>query len=112
MDADIARIEQQKSQGMHVFVGDAENADLWENLNVAGIKLILIAIPSIEDCRNINEQLKAAGYQGKIAAIARFEDDREELQRYGIDNVFDFFIETGAGFAEESLHLIGLHKHL
>jgi len=112
MDANSERIKQQKQQGMHVFVGDAENADLWENLNVANIKLVLIAIPSIEDCRNINEQLKVAGYHGKIAAIARYEDDRNQLMSYGIDKVFDFFIEAGAGFAEESLHLIGLHKRL
>jgi len=111
MDANDERIKQQQAMGMHVFIGDGENADLWEKLNVAGIKLILIAIPSIDDCRNISEQLKVAGYRGKIAAIARFEDDREKLQNYGIDKVFDFFVEAGTGFAEESLHLIGVHKH-
>jgi hypothetical protein len=51
-------------------------------------------------------------YQGKIAAIARFEDDREALLSYGIDQVFNFFVEAGVGFAEDSLRLIGREKQL
>ncbi len=76
-------------------------------MDVSSIRLVLIATPATEDCRNIAEQLHIAGYAGKIAAIARFEDDRETLLNYGIDKVFDFFVEAGIGFAEDSLRLIG-----
>ena len=110
MDADQERIAEQQAQGMHVFVGDGESADLWEKLDVSGIELVLIATPVTEDCRNITEQLRFAGYQGKIAAIARFEDDREALMSYGIDKVFNFFVEAGIGFAEDSLRLIGRER--
>ncbi len=106
MDADHERILQQRKDGYHVFVGDGESADLWEALDVSHIKLILIAAPVTEDCRNIKEQLQIVGYQGKIAAIARFEDDRETLLSYGIDKVFDFFVEAGTGFAKDSLSMI------
>jgi hypothetical protein len=91
---------------MQVFVGDGESADLWERLDVSRIELILIATPATEDCRNISQQLKRVGYRGKIAAIARFEDDRDTLLSYGIDKVFNFFAEAGVGFAEDSLRLI------
>ena len=107
MDANSSRIAEQQAEGMNVFVGDGENADLWERLDVSRIELVLIATPVTEDCRNITEQLQFAGYQGKIAAIARFEDDRETLLSYGIDKVFNFFVEAGVGFAEDSLRLIG-----
>ena len=106
MDANHELIASQKEEGMNVFVGDAESADLWESLEVSRIKLVLIATPQTEDCRNVAEQLQLAGYRGKIAAIARFEDDRELLLGYGIDKVFNFFIEAGIGFAEDSLKLI------
>ena len=106
MDADHDRITRLREQGLRVFVGDGESADLWEKLNVLQIKLVLIATPATEDCRNITEQLHFAGYQGKIAAIARYEDDRDTLMSYGIDKVFDFFVEAGIGFAEDSLQLI------
>lgn len=106
MDADDRRIARQRQAGMQVFVGDGESADLWDQLDVDRIRLILIATPVTEDVRNITEQLHLAGYQGKIAAIARFEDDRELLLGYGIDRVFNFYIEAGVGFAEDSLRLI------
>lgn len=110
MDADHERIGQQLEQGMHVFVGDGESADLWDSLNLTRIELILIATPVTEDVRNVTEQLQIAGYTGKIAAIARFEDERETLLSYGIDQVYNFFVEAGAGFAEDSLRLIGRER--
>jgi len=106
MDADHDRITEQKSLGMNVFEGDGESADLWEQLDVSRIELVLIAIPATEDCRNITEQLQNVGYRGKIAAIARFEDDSATLLDYGIDKVFNFFTEAGIGFAEDSMRLI------
>lgn len=110
MDADHERIAEQREQGLHVFEGDGESVDLWDRLDVSAIELVLIATPKTEDCRNISEQLQLVGYGGKIAAIARFEDDREELLSYGIDQVFNFFVEAGVGFAEDSLRLIGREK--
>jgi predicted Kef-type K+ transport protein len=107
MDADHKRIAEQRAQGLQVFEGDGESIDLWDQLDVSKIELVLIATPQTEDCRNIAEQLKMVGYQGKIAAIARFEDDRAVLLGYGIDQVFNFFVEAGIGFAEDSLRLIG-----
>ena len=106
MDANHELIASQKAQGMNVFVGDGESADLWERLDLSSIRLILIATPKTEDCRNVSWQLQRAGYRGKIAAIARFEDDRDKLLSYGIDKVFNFFVEAGVGFAEDSLKLI------
>lgn len=112
MDADHERITEQLEQGLQVFEGDGESVDLWDRLDVSKIELVLIATPQTEDCRNIAEQLKMVGYRGKIAAIARFEDDREVLLSYGIDQVFNFFVEAGIGFAEDSLRLIGREQRL
>jgi predicted Kef-type K+ transport protein len=112
MDADHNRIAQQREEGLHVFVGDGESADLWDNLDVSRIELILIATAATDDVRNITEQLKFAGYSGKIAAIARFEDDSEALLSCGIDRVFNFFLEAGVGFAEDSLRLIDRERQV
>jgi predicted Kef-type K+ transport protein len=106
MDADRDHVARQRAAGMHVFAADAENADVWEALDVRSIKLVLLAVPSIDDCRNITEQLGIAGYRGRIAAIARFEDERSALHGAGIDKVFNFFTEAGSAFAADSLRLI------
>lgn len=106
MDANRQRIDALRAEGMHVFVGDAENADIWEMIDVSSIRLVLLAVPAVTDNRNIAEQLRIAGYSGRIAAIARYDDERQALLNAGIDKVFNFFTEAGAGFAEDSLGLI------
>lgn len=106
LDSDRFRAQDLQQMGMNICVGDGEDADFWENFDTSEIKLILLALPSIEDSRNITYQLVNAGYQGKIAAIARYEDDREELLASGIDKVFNFYKEAGTGFAEDSLMLM------
>lgn len=106
MDANRDRVKKQKRKGMHVFPGDGEDPDVWENFDLTQIKLILLALPSVQDSHNITQQLREAHYHGKIAAIARYEDEKEKLLHGGIDNVFNFFTEAGTGFAEESLQMI------
>ena len=76
---------------------------MWENLNIQNIELVLIALPSIEDASNITQQLKSTHFNGRIAAIARYEDEVDPLINNGVDRVFNFFTEAGLGFAEESL---------
>ncbi len=106
MDSDRDLIASQRAEGMHVFAGDAENADVWEAMDISSIKLVLLTVPSITDCKNITEQLRIAGYAGRIAAVARYKDEAEILRESGIDKVFNFFTEAGIGFAEDSLRLI------
>jgi len=106
MDANRDRVKLQKREGMHVFPGDGEDPDVWENLDLSNIKLVLLALPSVQDSHNITQQLRNANYPGKIAAIARYEDEKEKLLHSGIDAVFNFFTEAGTGFAEESLLMI------
>lgn len=110
MDADTKRIKQMQQENLSVFFGDAEDADLWEQIDTHSLKLVLMALPSIEDMRNITLQLQNVGYVGEIAAIARYEDERAELNEAGIYHVFNFYTEAGTGFAEESLQLIQEHR--
>jgi len=107
LDADRQRVERYQKEGLNVFFGDGEDADLWESFDLSNISLVLLALPSIDDNRNITNQLHRADFKGKIAAIARYPDERNELLEAGIDNVFNFYTEAGIGFAEESLLLIG-----
>jgi predicted Kef-type K+ transport protein len=109
MDADQNKVEALENLGKNVICGDGEDLDLWENLDVTHVELVLIALPSVSDAINITEQLKQSGYHGKIAAIARYEDEVSPLINHGIDRVFNFFTEAGLGFAEESMQWAGIH---
>jgi len=106
IDADREKTNWLNSQNINAYYGDAEDAYFWESIDLTRLELVLIALPSVLDSMSISEQLQAANYQGKIAAIARFDDERELLQESGIDKVFNFYNEAGVGFADESMAMI------
>ena len=91
---------------MHVFFGDGEDADHWEQLDLSKIELVMLALPSIDDMINVSVQLRNANYQGELAAIARYEDELKPLHKAGIDHVYNFFTEAGTSFAEDSMNVI------
>ena len=93
-------------KGIQAYLGDAEDADFWESIDLSKIELTLLALPSVQDIMNITTQIKRTNYRGKIAAIARYDDERRALEEFGVDKVFNFYNEAGVGFAEESLGLI------
>ncbi|XOV79751.1 MAG: cation:proton antiporter [Aestuariibacter sp.] len=106
VDADSERVAEVQEEGWQVICADAEDIDFWETIALDKIRLILLALPSTDDASNICQQLESAGFNGKIAAIARFEDDRQTLLATGVHHVFNFYTEAGQGFADESLCLM------
>ena len=106
LDADTSKVDWLVSQEIQAFYGDAESQDFWEIIDINALQLVMIAVPSVKDVINITKQLTKVNYQGQIAAIARFDDEREQLHELGIDKVFNFYNEAGVGFAEESLSMI------
>lgn len=106
LDAEPEKVTVLAEQGIQAYYGDAEDAFFWERINLSHIHLVLLALPQVIDSISITEQLRSAGYQGKIAAIARYDDERVQLEEFGIDKVFNFYNEAGVGFADESMALI------
>ena len=95
---------------MQVVTGDADDIDFWEQLDYSNLNLVMLAIPNVQEMKNIIYQLKQTDFKGKIATIAHFDDEQEELCRIGADVAFNFYSEVGAGFAEESAHLLESSK--
>jgi len=106
LDAEPEKVAWLSEQGVQAYCGDAEDAFFWERINLSNLQLVLLALPNVIDSMSITDQLRSAGYQGKIAAIARYDDERSQLEAFGIDKVFNFYNEAGVGFADESMALI------
>ena len=106
LDADKEKITWLANKGVEAYYGDAEDIHFWESVDLSRLELVLLALPSVQDAISITTQLNAANYRGKIAAVARYDDERTQLEAFGIDKVFNFYNEAGVGFAEESLALL------
>jgi hypothetical protein len=52
-------------------------------------------------------RLKQSHFTGKIAAVARFDDEMEDLQKLGVESVFNLYEEAGIGFAEHVCEMFG-----
>jgi len=106
IEVDAERIATFSTPKRHIITADAEDPEFWSQVRLTDIKLIMLALPNYLDSLEVTRQLRLAGYLGKIASIAKYEDEREELISAGIDVVFNLYSEAGFGFAEESLQLI------
>lgn len=94
-----------KKARRNVIMADAEDPDFWNHIDLEPIHLILFSIPNYEDILEANKQIRLAGYQGKTAAVAKYDDQESALLAAGIDVVFNYYAEVGTGFAEQTLHL-------
>jgi predicted Kef-type K+ transport protein len=99
IDTDMALVEQHRSEGRKVYFGDSEDVDFWSGVDLQVVRLVMLALPTLEDMVHTVEALKAKGYQGRIAAVAKYEDDRQKLLAAGVDEAYNFYAEVGAGFA-------------
>ncbi|MFV0575598.1 MAG: cation:proton antiporter [Vibrio sp.] len=93
-------VQSHRRSGRNVIQGDATDSDFWERiLDIANVKLVLLAMPHHRGNQSALEQLKARNYQGKIAAIAEYPDQITKMMENGVDAAFNIYNEAGAGFA-------------
>ncbi len=100
VDIDPVTVKNQCETGRNVLLGDPSDADFWDRVQATHtLELVSLVLPKTATSLNILEQLKAASFTGRVAAIARFPDEVEALKDGGAQIVFNIYTEAGAGFA-------------
>ena len=102
VDASEKRIEALKQENKSVVFGDGEDSDFWESIETSSTKLIMLALPTVQDLQESMRQLREAGYSGSVVAVAKYEDEKKQLEECGIDAVYNYYNEAGAGFARHA----------
>ncbi len=97
--------------GRKVTAADSADPDFWDHIDLGNIELVMLTTPSHEDIVEAARQLKRVRYAGKIAAIAHYPDEEPSLLESGVDVVFNYYQNAGAGLAERSLHLFDRELH-
>ena len=111
IDADSDRLPLLRDKGYKAIVGDGQNAELWQRLDLSAVELTVVCAPKLSDLEDIIMQLRGAEYAGKIVTISHFTDEADYLRSLGADAVFNYYAEAGVGLAEEGLRLIGQSPH-
>jgi predicted Kef-type K+ transport protein len=94
-------VKAQESAGRQVLLGDPADADFWDRVSLPqSVEMIMLTLPLVTTSKAVLEQLRASGYTGAVAAVARYSDEIPLLQASGADLVFNIYTEAGTGFAE------------
>ncbi len=100
IDANQNAVHWHQERANKVILGDAEDLEFWQAVDSHKLKLVMLAMPTLRDMHQAVKLMKQIQYKGLIAAVTRFEDDRQVLEKAGVDATFNFYKEAGAGFAE------------
>lgn len=99
LDSDPAKVERNLKRGRRVLYADAEDPGLWQQLDLADIRAIVLAMPDFEAKRIATTQLRKLGYRGVVAATSNFPDEAKILKEAGANHTAYSFYEVGAGLA-------------
>lgn len=107
LDSDPGKVEEHKRRGRRVLFADAEDPGLWQNIDLGGVRAVLLAIPDREANTIAAKQLRLAGYKGLICATALYPEEVKAIIDAGADVAYYYYDAVGVGFAEnvwERLH--------
>lgn len=98
VEHDGTRVEKLRAKGMQILEEDATDIAFWERLIDSGTaEIAVLAMPLHGANLDALEQLRESEFTGTVAAVARYQDEATELEKLGVDVVFQLY--DGAGFA-------------
>ena len=103
IDFDGEVVEKHRQAGRNVIVGDCTDVDFWERAFAGGqgkIRLVILAMPEHTANMNAIKELTQRQFDGKIAAIAMFDDQVEELKQAGAHAAYNVYAAAGLGFSK------------
>lgn len=104
LEANPATVKRLSDEGRQVICGDATDPDFYERLNPASTcEVVLIALQDTPENIAITQLIRDNGYSGHIVAMARFEDEVEQLRAAGVDTACYLHDEMGIGLANSAL---------
>lgn len=107
IEHDQTRVAELDSQGFDVLRADATDVEFWGRVKRAGqVQVVVLAMPFHSANLIALARLRAAGFTGKVAAVARYDDDVVELRRHGADAVFHLYGSAGTALADHAAEAV------
>ncbi|MBO6522751.1 MAG: cation:proton antiporter [Balneolaceae bacterium] len=103
MDSDPAKIESNIQKRRRTVYGDAQDAELWENIDLSGVKSIMLAMPNPDTKVSATQLLRENKYSGDIYALTMRDEEHQALKEAGANAVCLPLIQAGRKLAEISI---------
>lgn len=111
LDADEGKLEFHRAKKRHVRYGDAEDPELWERLDLTGLKGVLLTLPDLEAKLRAAHGLRQRGFSGIIAATSYHREEDPILDEAGVTLISHPFAEAGERLAERALGINLVDDH-
>jgi len=99
IDHNRHQVEELAAGGRRVILADASDQEFWKQIELNNISLVMFAIPNLAASLFSIKQLAAVPFSGRITAVAKFDDEAEELLEAGVHSVYNIYAEAGSGYA-------------
>ncbi|NOX84973.1 MAG: cation:proton antiporter [Chlorobi bacterium] len=106
LDDNYDTVLNHKKAGRNVITGDATDSQFWETLQPGQVTLVLLTLSNHSANLFAATTVKKHQPDIKVAALAQYDDEMEELGKAGVDKVVNLYEEAGAGFAGHALTLL------
>jgi predicted Kef-type K+ transport protein len=101
------KVRSRKLAGYNVILADGNDSQFWQHLDLSYVELIMVNLSNHQENRSVVKLVKKTSYEGTIAVMVRFPDQRKELEALGCIT-FNLYDEAGHGFAEHVLENVSL----
>ena len=101
VDFDPHKVHHHQAAGRRVLLGDPRDGDFWDSVQSArALDVVMLALPNRAAKLAVLDRIRGAGFEGRIAAAARFPDEIEAIFEAGASILFNLSAEAGSGFAK------------
>ncbi len=107
VDRSADAAEENIEAGRSVIRGDALDRDFWERVHFhPDVELVVAAMSTHSANLECVARIRKFQPNARIAAVAQYPDQVEELRRAGVDVARNLYEEAGQGLADDAVHLI------
>jgi hypothetical protein len=100
-DTDPEVLERQRERKRRVVYGDANSKNLWENLDIARLRGVVVSMREETAKLHIIESLRNRGFKGNISAMIESKEQGVQLANAGVSTMCSPLIQAGVELAEK-----------
>jgi Trk K+ transport system NAD-binding subunit len=102
VDFDGPRVERLAEKGLRVIEGDATDLYFWNQLERSdSVRIAVLAMPRHGANVTALECLRESGFSGRVAAVARYDDEVHWAKDHGVGIAFNVYAGAGLELADQ-----------
>ena len=100
IDNDASKVETLAKQGFNILEADATDQEFWDRLDAVHATKAVLAMPEPGANVHVLEWLNRSSFEGRVIAIATFDDEADTMRRAGVDAVINMYDGLGDALAQ------------